>query len=175
MKRTVFLIITALMFTIVNVHGQEKKSKKQLKEEKKAQQIKDTKSMIESGTFVFKATTANPMGSSTINLTTEYDVKVTKDSLYSYLPYYGRAYIASYGGTDSPMVFDSKFESINIEETKKGYTVKVITRNESDRLEYNFHISETGSATLNVTSTNRQSISYFGNLKMDKKEKEQNE
>ena len=170
MKNTVFLIIIALMFTIVKVEAQEGKSKKQLREEKKAQQIEDTKSIVESGTFVFKATTANPMGSSSINLSTEYDVRVTRDSIYSYMPYYGRAYTASYGGTDSPMHFNNKFETINIEETKKGYLVKVVVKNGNDRLEYNFNISETGSVSLNVNSTNRQSISYFGNLEMTKEE-----
>ena len=168
MKRTVFLIMMALTLLIFNVQGQEKKSKKQIKAEKKAQQIEETKSLIESGSFVFKATNANPMGSGTINLTTDYDVKVTKDSIYSYLPYFGRAYTSSYGSTDSPMSFNNQFESISSEETKKGYLVKIVVRNQNDRLEYSFHISETGSVTLNVISANRQSISYFGNLEKAK-------
>jgi hypothetical protein len=38
------------------------------------------------------------------------------------------------------------------------------TENKNDRLEYTFHIGETGSATLKVNSTNRQQISYYGDL-----------
>ncbi len=173
MRLLFFIGFLTFTFAFANVQGQDKKSKKEIREEKKAQQIENTKSIVESGTFVFKATNANPMGGSTVNLTTEYDVKITQDSIYSYLPYYGRAYNASYGGTDSPMVFNSKFESISSEETKKGYRVKVVTKNGNDRLEFNFHISETGSISLNVTSINRQSISYFGNLEIAEQEKEE--
>ncbi len=36
----------------------------------------------------------------------------------------------------------------------------------------NFHISETGTTTLNVLSMNRQSISYYGNLEKIKEKEE---
>lgn len=171
MKTIAFLGLFILAFTAVQVQGQEKKSKKEMRAEKKAQQIEDTKSLVDSGIFVFNATNANPMRGSTISLTTEYDVKVTKDSIYSYLPYYGVAYTASYGGTDSPMVFDSPIGSYSMEETKKGYRIKVSAKNGNDSLEFSFNITETGSTTLNVISANRQSISYFGNLEIvEKKE-----
>lgn len=170
MRIKIFLGLFILSIIAVQVQGQEKKSKKELRAEKKAQQIEETKAMVNSGTFVFKATNANPMKGATINLTTEYDVKVTKDSIYSYLPYYGVAYTASYGGTDSPMVFDSPIGSYSMEETKKGYRIKVKAKNGNDSLEFSFSIMETGSTTLNVISVNRQTISYFGNLEKVKKE-----
>jgi hypothetical protein len=171
MRTIAILGLFILSIMAVQSQGQEKKSKKQLRAEKKAQQIEDTKTIVESGTFVFKATNVNPMRGSTINLTTEYDVKVTKDSIYSYLPYYGVAYTASYGGTDSPMIFDSPAEKYSMEETKKGYRITVSAKNGNDSLEFNFNITETGSTTLNVISVNRQSISYFGTLeKVEQKE-----
>jgi hypothetical protein len=159
----------SLVFT--DAQGQEKKSRKQQKAEKKAQQIEETKSIVDSKTFVFKATNANPMGRSSINLTTDYDVRIENDTIFSYLPYYGTAYTASYGGTDSPMIFDSPVVSYTVEETKKGYRIQVTAKNGNDRLDFNFHITETGSTTLNVASVNRQSISYFGNLEKVKPKK----
>jgi len=48
----------------------------------------------------------------------------------------------------------------------------VVVKNGNDRLEFNFHISETGSTSLNVSSLNRQSISYNGNLEKIKTKKE---
>jgi TctA family transporter len=169
MKIIAIMGLFILMLITVQSQGQEKKSKKQLREEKKVQQIEETKSIVESGTFVFKATNANPMRGRTINLTTEYDVKVSKDSIYSYLPYYGVAYSASYGGTDSPMIFESPAKTYSIEETKKGYRIKVTAKNGNDNLEFNFNVTVTGSTSLTVISVNRQSISYFGTLEKIKK------
>lgn len=172
MRIIVFTGLFILSLTAVHAQETEKKSKKELKAEKKAQQIAEVKAIVDGKTFVFNARNANPMRGRTINLTSEYDVKVTKDSIFSYLPYYGVAYNASYGGTDSPMIFNEPFETYNMEKTKNGYMVKVSSKNGNDRLEYTFHISETGTTTLNVSSMNRQSISYYGSVeKIKEKEK----
>jgi hypothetical protein len=166
------LIISILIFSVFTINAQEKKSKKELKAEKKAQQREEIKIIVESKTFVFKANTANPMRGRTVNLTSDYDVKITRDSIFSYLPFFGVAYSASYGGTDSPMIFNHPFETIDFETTKNGYLAKVSVKNGNDRLEYSFHISVTGSTSLNVSSLNRQSISYNGNIEKIKEKKE---
>ncbi len=158
------LIISILILTVFTINAQDKKSKKELKAEKKAQQREEVKSIVESKTFVFNANNVNPMRGRTINLTTLYNVKVTQDSIFSYLPYFGVAYSASYGGTDSPMIFDKPIETSDFETTKNGYLVNVSVKNESDRLEFSFHISVTGFTSLNVSSLNRQSISYNGSV-----------
>lgn len=167
------IIVLILTMTFFTVHAQEtaKKSKKELKAEKEAKRIEEVKAMIDGNSFVFEARTANPMKGRSMTLTTQYDVKVTQDSIYSYLPYYGVAYSASYGGTDSPMVFDSPAEKFSSESSKKGYIVKVAAKNGNDRIDFTFHISENGSTTLNVSSTNRQSISYFGEIVKEKEKK----
>jgi len=163
------LIIALMIISVVKVNAQEteKKSKKELKAEKEAKQIEETKALVESKIFVFDARTVNPMKGPSKSLTTQYEVRITKDSIYSYLPYFGVAYTASYGGTDSPMVFDKPFESCVMEKTKKGYTVEVDVKNGSDKLDYSFYISESGSTTLSVSSTNRQSITYNGDIVKD--------
>ncbi len=166
------MTILAICVLAISAQETEKKSKKELKAEKEAKKIEETKALVESKMFVFDARTANPMKGRTMSLTTDYDVKITKDSIYSYLPYYGVAYTASYGGTDSPMIFDKPFETCDMEKTKKGYEVDVTVKNGGDRLDFTFYISENGSTTLNVSSTNRQSISYFGDIvKTDEKNK----
>lgn len=165
------LLIIALLFTIFSVNAQEteKKSKKEIKAEKKAKQMEEVKAIVESKNFVFDARNANPMKGRTVNLTSDYDVKVTNDSIFSYLPYYGVAYSASYGGTDSPMIFDVPFETCTQEKVKNGYMVKVEAKNKNDRLTFTFHISETGTTTLSVSSINRQSITYNGEIIKEKK------
>ncbi|HPE75566.1 MAG TPA: DUF4251 domain-containing protein [Draconibacterium sp.] len=165
-------VICILILSVITINAQEKKSKKEIKAEKKARQREEVKNIVDSKTFVFKASNANPMRGRTVNLTSEYDVKVTQDSIFSYLPYFGVAYSVNYGGTDSPMIFKNAFESCDFETTKNGYLVKVSVKNENDRLDYSFHISVTGSTSLNVSSLNRQSISYNGNIEKIKEKED---
>lgn len=160
------ILIFFLLFSTLIVFSQEnvKKSKKELKAEKKAQQIIKTKALLEDKAYVFEANTVNPIRWRTVHLTSEYDVKIQNDSLFSYLPYYGRAYTASYGG-DSPMIFEAPINEYSVENGKKGaYSIKIEVSNKLDHLEYNFNISDNGSATLIVLSNDRQSISYYGNI-----------
>lgn len=163
------LIIAILIFAMSLATAQEtkKKSRKELRAEKNAILMEETTNLVESKNFVFKARSANPMGARSVNLTTEYDVTIQNDSVYSYLPYYGRAYSVAYGG-ESPMNFQLPFSDYSMEKTKKGYNVKFTVKKGTDRINFSFQIMETGSTTLQVNSTNRQAISYFGNI--EKKE-----
>jgi hypothetical protein len=161
------IILTFLMFSLISANAQDskKKSRKEMKAEKNVKKAEETKNLVDSKTFVFDAKTVNPMGGTTRSITSPYDVRIENDSLFSYLPYFGRAYNVDYGNTESPMIFESPVKDFNAEKTKKGYTVKVKVKNGSDNLEYTFHVSETGSTMLSANSTNRQVITYYGELK----------
>lgn len=162
--KTILSII--LIFFLVSGNAQEtnRKSRKALKAEKRAQQIAEIKSLINSNAFVFEAINVNPLTGGTINLTSNYDVKIQNDSLFSYLPYYGRAYMAAYGG-ESPMIFDLPIEVYSVEPAKKGfYVIKASVKKKMDNIEFNFYVAETGSTSLTVISNNRQSISYHGRI-----------
>lgn len=164
MKKILLLLLIISTATFLNAQEAKKKSKKEKRAEKNAQLVVETTKLVESKNFVFKARTANPMGGRSVNLTTDYGVKVLNDSVYSYMPYYGRAYNAAYGSMDSPMTFDLPILDYSMEETKKGYRVKFGVKNASDRVDFSFQIMETGSTTLSVNSTNRQAITYNGNI-----------
>lgn len=161
------ILMVLLIFSLISGNAQEtgKKNKKALKAEKRAQQIAEIKSLVNSNAFEFDAINVNPLTGGTINLTSSYDVRIQNDSLYSYLPYYGRAYTTAYGG-ESPMIFELPIEVYSVEPAKKGfYVIKASVKNKMDNVEFNFHVAETGSASLTVISNNRQSISYHGNIK----------
>ena len=165
MKRYFVFIAMFLGVLILTAQETQKKSKKELKAEKKAKQVADTKALVESKNFVFKARTANPMKGSSKTLTTEYDVTLKNDSVYCYLPYYGVAYSADYGSSEGPLTFNQPVITFTIESAKKGgYIIEVKTSNKNDALSFTFHISETGSTSLSVNSTKRQSITYFGDI-----------
>lgn len=161
----ILTVILVLAIMVGSAQETKKKSRRALKAEKKAQEIAETKEMMDGKSFVFLARNANPMRWRTINLTTPYDVVVKNDSIFSYLPYFGRSYTAVYGSTQSPLIFESPIESFDMERTKRdGYRVEVNADNKSDNVTFMFDIGQTGSVSLIVTSMNRQSISFFGDL-----------
>ncbi len=170
MKNKVLIIL--LIFSVFAVNAQEsgRKSRKERKAEKNAIQKEKISNLVEDKNFVFVPRTANPLSGTTVNLTTDFDLWFHNDSVNSYMPFYGRAYIAAYGG-ENPMNFISSVDDYSSEKTRKGYEVNFTVKNESDRLDFSFHIMETGLTTLQVNSTNRQSISYYGVLEEKESEK----
>src|SRR5262245_23995401 len=57
------------------------------KEEKKAKQEAEIKNLLDSQSYVFKAQTAFPLGARSRQLNYDYDLRITKESVVSYLPY----------------------------------------------------------------------------------------
>lgn len=143
-----------------------------------------TTKIVEAKNYIFVATTAIPLNSAdinsvmskmsgpatagTINLTGgNYDLKITADSIVAYLPFYGRAYSAPYGmdNTESGYKFTSKkFKYESKKGKKKGWDIAIQTSDVKDNVRMNLNISESGYATLSVTSVNKQSITYNGYL-----------
>lgn len=167
------VLITLLVFSVAMVNAQEKKSRKEKKAEKEAKLVEQTKKLVDGKAWQFDANQMLPSKGKSRNLTSSYNVVLKDGNVDSYLPFFGRAYSASYGGTDSPMIFEAPIEGYTVADGKKGgYIVKFKTKNKNDNLEYTFTISSNGSATLSVNSTSRAHISYYGNLvPIEEKEK----
>src|SRR5688572_30548269 len=76
------------------------------KESEKAKKIKE---LISSRNYVFQAQTVFPMSGRTRQIAGEgYDVSVSKDTVNSYLPYFGRAYSAPIDPSKGGIQFISK-------------------------------------------------------------------
>jgi len=123
------------------------------------------KNFVESKEFTFKARTVMPMSGGSKQLTSDYDVRLLGDSIISYLPYFGRSYTAVYGTESGGIDFTStKFEYKAKARKKGGWDVTINPKDVKEIQELNFTISDDGSASLRVTSTNRQPISFYGNV-----------
>ena|SRR5215471_3223073 len=132
-----------------------------------AQQTKDTavvKKMVADKHYVFKAETVMPMGGTTRHLSTDYDVKITKDTVQAYLPYFGRAYSAPIGQSEGGIIFLSKNFEYTVTDKKGGWDITIKPKDVRDVQQLNFSIFNNGSTNLNVTSTNRQPISFGGHI-----------
>jgi hypothetical protein len=127
------------------------------------------KALIESQRYVFSAQTALPMSGRLRQLTTDYSLKVGKDTVVSDLPYFGQAYTAPMDPSQSPLEFTStSFEYTVTAGKKGGWNVQIKPKNTGVQ-QMNLSISENGYASLQVNSVNRQAISFNGVIVARKK------
>jgi hypothetical protein len=137
-----------------------------------AQETNETslKSMLISKTFVFKPQSAWPLQGTVIQLNPGFDMKVLTDSINTYLPYYGRSYQANYAGTGGGGInfTSTKFEYKLKEKSKGGWELVIKPVDAKDVNQLIYSISANGYATLQVTSNNRQAISYYGVIEKTK-------
>jgi len=113
--------------------------------------------------YLFTAQTATPMSGRVIQLTGGYDVKLKNDTLVAYLPYYGRAFSAPLDATRGGINFTStKFTYVVKERRKGGWDIKIAPSDGGDVRSLAFTVSQDDYTTLQVTSNNRQPISFYG-------------
>lgn len=180
MKTLKNIFILCLLFSVTALKAQTDKA--------------TTQKVIEAQNYVFVATMAFPMNtadiskvlnrlpggnsSGAINLNgSNYDLNVTKDSVVTYLPYYGRAYTARIGNNEGGIKFKSKDFSYTSEKRKKGgWIVTIKPKDVKDDYNSNYNltlnVTTTGYATLVVNSNNQQPITFNGYIAEQKVKKQ---
>jgi len=133
------------------------------KKEKAARQEQEIKNLIDSQKYVFKAQMVYPLGGRSRNLTSDYDLRVTKESVVSYLPYFGRAYSATPGSSSGGIEFTSKEFEYAVTAGKKGeWEILIKPKDTQVARELRLTAYKNGTANLQVNSNDKQSISYSG-------------
>ena len=150
------LSLFLISFCFINfVQAQDAKTGKE-----KASSIK---SLLNAKNFVFKAQSVSPTGGSLRQLTTDYDVRVSSDTVRTFLPYFGRAYSAPIDPADGGIKFTSTSFDYQLTERKKGrFDVLIRPNDNQDVRQMLFSVSKNGYATLQVLSNNRQPITFNG-------------
>jgi hypothetical protein len=143
-----------------------------LTNDKKQQKATEISNLIQSKNFVFIAQYALPLGGRPINLTSQYDVRVLKDTINTDLPFYGRAFVAPLNPSEGGIRFTStQFDYTTEEKKKGGWDITILPKDTKDVRQMFLSVTETGNATLQVTSNNRQSINFTGYITANKKRK----
>ncbi|MEP6931912.1 MAG: DUF4251 domain-containing protein [Flavobacterium sp.] len=170
MSMKISFLIVLFSFLIFQGFAQEK-TKKELKAQRELQKQKEIESLINSRNFVFDAEKANPLGYRMMILDyNTYTIKVDEANVVSDLPYFGRGYNIPYGSSDGGMKFEGKPENITIEKVKKRYIIKMIVKGKNDVYNLLFSVFSDGGTSVSITSNNRASISYDGNIRAPKTE-----
>jgi hypothetical protein len=132
------------------MHAQEKN-------EPSAQQV------LESKNFVFKAESVNPPRGRFRQLTSDYDLVVTGDTVIAYLPYFGRAYSAPINASEGGIKFTSSNFDYTVDKKKKRSYEILIKPNDAPEVQALYlTVFDNNKASLRVNSLNRESISFNG-------------
>ncbi len=161
MKKLAFLMI--MLVSLVACTTSRNAATHKVDAQNVAAQIADS---VNARTLKVTFNYVNPMRFPVHYLTTEYSLRIKGDSISSYLPYFGRAYRADYGSTESPLNFEGLARNMDISRYKKrGYRfVFEVTNKQQESFVYNLTIFSNGNATLNVNSNDRDPISFDGEV-----------
>jgi len=171
--KTTKIIIKNLLFILVALTSVTNTANAQnSKEDKQTTKRIAAKNMIDSQNFIFVPRTVSPLRGGIRELTSYYDLEVSKDTIISYLPYFGRAYTAPLNPSEAGINFTSTNFDYKVIPGKKGsWNVSIKPKNDVNVQELLLRIFDNSSASLNVTSHNRDPISYQGYITERKQKK----
>ncbi len=142
------------------------------KKEKQAAKAAEVKKLVDAQNYVFIAQTVLPTGMQVRQITPDFDLRVAKDSILSYLPYFGRAYTAPIDPSKGGLQFKSKDFEYKVSEAKKGgWNIQIKPKDVNDVQSLQLNIYESGYAYLQVLSVNRQPIAFNGYVTARKDQK----
>lgn len=165
MKR--FLMVSMAFFLTVAVMAQEKEkqSRKEILADKKELKAIKVDSIVAEHSFTFIAQSVNPVGWPSVHLSPIYEMKIKSDSVFVYLPFYGRAYQIDYSSSEGGFHFNALILNYEIDQKKEQYEIRFEAKSKNDQLQFYLSVYQSGYASLTVTSNNRQTIGYSGILK----------
>ncbi len=121
-----------------------------------------TQKLVESKNFVFKAQTVLPLRGNVRQLTSDYDLRLSGDSVVSYLPFFGRAYVAPTRPDEGGIKFTSTDFVYNVKQKGQGWEITILPKDTRDVKQLFLSVSGNGYARLQVISNNREGIAYNG-------------
>lgn len=142
----------------------------QSKTEKKQERAQMVKERMEAKDFEIEVRSALTQGGHSIQLSPYYSLTVRNDSVFSYLPYYGRAYSIPYGGGEG-LNFEAEVLDYEQKLGKKGnYEIEFSARTREDYYTFHVDVYDNGASNIRVNMQRKQSIDFIGDLVTEEKE-----
>jgi hypothetical protein len=127
-----------------------------------AKKTESVQPLLEAKRYVFVAQSVTPSRSAIRQLTTEYDLRISGDSLIAALPFFGRAYSAPINPQDNGIRFTSTSYSYELKQRKKKWEITFRPTDVTSVQHLFLTVFENGSASLQVISRDRETISFTG-------------
>ncbi len=136
----------------------------QPKPDKKAIKAAEIAAMVTDQHFDFIAQYANPRGGGHKYLNSFYNVKIKKDSVVAYLPYFGEGYFdVPYNPTDGGIKFTSTdFTYKKTSRKKGGWDIVIEPKDVRYITRLSFTVFDNAAASVYFTITNKSYISFDG-------------
>lgn len=166
MKNFSFLLAVLFCFMIGQTNAQNETIKAQLASRTVQS---DIQALLASKNFEFAANTMLPLGQPPKNLVgSDYSVTFSPEMIVSNMPYYGRAY-STIMGRDKGMRFKGAPEIFTVSADGGAYGVQATVKNETDTFSISLVVEKSGFVTLGITTADRQSVTYQGEVRSVKK------
>lgn len=168
-KLTVLFIGLALVSNVLV--AQTKAEKKALKAEAAQKGYAKMKAMIDSGIYTFVADWANSQRGGRINLTNNPNyLKMDNENSDAYLPYFGVVQVPSMSG-NAGIEFSGPVRNYQVEynDKKQKALIRFNAKNSSESFNLTLTVFHNGNASLALSSSGRNSISYDGKVKETEK------
>ena len=131
----------------------------------------DVKNMVASQSFVFIPQNVSAMSGRKRNINSGFKISISKDTIVSYLPYFGRGYTAPLSPEEADFDFTSTHFSTTVTPSKRGWNISIKPKDKLYIRELYFRVYDNAFASLNVTSLDRSFISYDGYIEERKPKK----
>lgn len=149
-----------IIFAITSLFLFSCKASDSLPKEESATQ---TREKIENQTYTFNVDKALPMSGRSIDVGRSYYLKVSKDTILAYLPYFGRTYSAPLANDEGGIRFTST--DFDYSTSIKGtWKIKIKINDNQKRYQLFLDIGNNGKASLNVQDIRRQAMNYYGQI-----------
>lgn len=119
---------------------------------------------IESGNYQMNFNYAYPFRMQPMSLSFGYNLKISNDSAYVYLPYYGVTHSAPFDLADGGIKFAAPMQDYKLTYKKQECKVTFRVRNNANDLQFNIQAYPNGKVTLYVRDSSRDPISFNGEL-----------
>jgi hypothetical protein len=156
-----FLCIMGFIL-LISAFADGKETPREKRKAREKAKMEEVNKLFTNRGMQFLAQSAQPMGGGMIHLTSEFTLEIEGDQVTSYLPYYGIAYSAEYGGGEGGIKFSETAASSVWEKTRNGYVIRMEVKTSKDNYWIHLTFSSLGYAGLDVTCQNRQPIHFAG-------------
>lgn len=130
---------------------------------KETPQSSSIEALLDSKRFEFIAHSAIPLSMPIKDLVgSGYSVIFSKEEIISVMPFFGRAYSGANMGRNKGMRFQGKPKVFTIEKSNE-IQVNVEVK-DGDTYKLTLRVSDSGFATLHISSNDRETISYRGEV-----------
>ena len=162
MKKYIVLLITTIaMVSCASYTIDGQKVSKELYEQFVAKKVEQN---LADRHFVINMKSMHPFRGTSRHLTSDYSLEVRGDTVISYLPYFGEVRNVPYGGGKG-LNFAGWLTLYEAYQVVAGmYRVVMGVENDEAQYRYILEVFDNGSSTLDVSSYNRDPISFTGDM-----------